>query len=539
MGHSNRLDVPASKAESGLALLLTALAVYLHFVFLTHAGPLWRDEVSLLRVAAASNLTELWSTLEFDSFPALYPTLLRVWDGVLGSGDGSLRFFGFSTGLVLLGALWLNARLMGAAWPLMSLALLGFNPFLIRTGDSLRGYGLGFALMVAAQGLIWRAVRIPSLKSAAAAALAAVLSVQCLYQNSFFLLAACLAGMAVGMRRSSARQFAAMTGIGLAAALSLLPYVPLILRAKDLNAVIRPPVPMVDLATIFQQAAGGEYFLYLWAALFVLGLLAAAAISREKPVPDSERRDLALYCAVSMAASALVMILFIRLLGYMPQPRYALSLMVVTAAALDAVSSFYISDGGFRKWRVVFAAALAGVAFFPVHSRLRARQTNMDQVAETLEKSAVPGDLVVVSPWYYGISFSRYYQGRAPWTTVPPLSDLSLYRYDLLKKALADSDPLMPVLSRAAESLKSGGNIWLVGDYPVLRPGSAPPRLPPAPQASWGWYSGPYLMNWSAQVSYFLQTHAASGESLTPTDPGISNPDERIRLESVSGWRNR
>ena len=58
------------------------------------------------------------------------------------------------------------------------------------------------------------------------------------------------------------------------------------------------------------------------------------------------------------------------------------------------------------------------------------RMTNMDLIARSLSKAVNKKDLIVVNPWYCGISFQYYYSGAAPWTTLPALQDHSFHCYD-------------------------------------------------------------------------------------------------------------
>ena len=51
---------------------------------------------------------------------------------------------------------------------------------------------------------------------------------------------------------------------------------------------------------------------------------------------------------------------------------------------------------------------------------MRVRFTNIDLVAARLNKLVAKEDFVIVTPWYYGISFERYYRGPGDWVTVPP-----------------------------------------------------------------------------------------------------------------------
>src|SRR5436190_23574106 len=111
----------------------TVLAIGLHIVFGMHAGALWRDEVSSLDIATMHTFVEMWSNLGFDSIPVLFLLVLRMVAGVPATvSDAVLRVLGFSVGLLILGVIWLNSRWLRLGFPLLSLALIGLNPMIIR-----------------------------------------------------------------------------------------------------------------------------------------------------------------------------------------------------------------------------------------------------------------------------------------------------------------------------------------------------------------------------------------------------------------------
>src|SRR5204862_5842020 len=60
-----------------LAIALTLVGITLHLRLLRHAGPLWRDEISSLNLATATNFSEFWRRILPDNFPALFFILLR------------------------------------------------------------------------------------------------------------------------------------------------------------------------------------------------------------------------------------------------------------------------------------------------------------------------------------------------------------------------------------------------------------------------------------------------------------------------------
>ncbi len=209
------------------AVLGTLGAVALQIFFGLHAGALWRDEVTSVEIASMSSWGETWDNLAFESFPALFVALLRFVAGVPhGASDAELRVFGVVIGLLLLALLWVNARWLRFGLPLLSLALVGFNPMVVRYGDSIRAYGLGMVVILFALGAFWRLTEKLSLGRVFCALAAALLSVQCLYYNAFLLGAICLGAVTVALRRRDFRTAGTVVALGALAAVSLLPYLP-------------------------------------------------------------------------------------------------------------------------------------------------------------------------------------------------------------------------------------------------------------------------------------------------------------------------
>src|SRR5215210_1338877 len=140
--------------EWATALLITLFVVGLHGLRLVHAGPLWRDEAAAFHLATSPTLAEV--VAKHESFPPPFFFLIRAWAAALGGSDASLRFFGLLVGLGLLALFWWTARRAAGTVPLLALALVAVNPSVLIFGDSLRGYGLGTAAIVAVFGTFAR-----------------------------------------------------------------------------------------------------------------------------------------------------------------------------------------------------------------------------------------------------------------------------------------------------------------------------------------------------------------------------------------------
>jgi len=165
------------------------------------------------------------------------------------------------------------------------------------------------------------------------------------------------------------------------------------------------------------------------------------------------------------------------------------------------------------------------------------RQTNVDLVAAAVTRDVQPGDLVLVNPWYDGISFARYYRGRETWLTLPEITDHRFHRYDLLKSRMAAPHAVDDVMEAIGASLGAGHRVFVVGGIHFMRPGRPVPALPPAPGSRWGWFDVPYEVVWSRQAGAFLQAHATQVGEVPVRVAGPVSDYESLRLLVFSGWR--
>jgi hypothetical protein len=520
------------------AALVTLFATYLHALFLLNAGGLWRDEAAFVHLSLLPSVSDVWQTLGFDHCPILMPLAVRAWSAAgLGNTDPGLRVLGLVIGLFWLLAFWLASWTMRNSAPLLAVTLAGLNVTMVRIGDSLRGYGLGSALAVLTLAVIWRLTCRPSLAAFFCALAAAVLSVQSLYQNAVFVFAACCGGFVLCAVERRWRDMLLVLVVGAAAAVSMLPYIPLIVRAQDWYIICKVPFSFSYGWKQLSLATGSPLtiFTWVWVALWIAAVAAAIYVLfwRRDRLPERVRGTI-LFVGTSLILGTAGFALFLKLANFPTQPWYYVPLIAFSAVCLDAMF--------FAAWRwaepavmILAALTISTTSLFELPA-VKCRQTNVDLIAAGLSPEVAPNDYVIVHPWQRGVTFQRYYKGAAPWTTLPPLEDHAVHRYDLLKAKMQTKDPIAPVIDRITSTLQSGNRVWLVGNLPSTE--EPLPEILPAPNNPWGWFDVPYSFHWGVQVSQFLSAHCQrSAVVIAPSTNYCVNPRENLPVVVVTGWK--
>jgi hypothetical protein len=538
--HCWRSEIPMNRTaperpqttEITVAGIITLAAIILHGLFLACAGALWRDEAGGVALATVSSFGEFWNSLTHDSFPALFPLIVRAWGGIgLGTNDFTLRLLGVLTGLCLLAVLWRSARAFDCRSPLIALALVGTNAAIVQWGDSLRGYGLGSALAALCLAEVWSLVRQPTLRQFAVASGIGVLSVNCLYQNAFLLLAASLSAAIVCLRRKRSRTAWLALAAGLPAAISLLPYLRPLVAAQQWWIVEK---------TGFKTALAGDTLsdamstppilgILVWiVAVFATCGMGISRLGRRAPDRGGDfREDAGLFAGLAAIIGTVGFLIFVANAGLPTQPWYWISWL--TFMAVCCQGAFGRRLGRYGRRGILAAGGLAALSAISAVWPVTARMTNMNSVAEHLRQHSGPNDLIIVYPWYCGISFERYYQGNTPWRTLPDIADHRFHRYDLLKVRLQEADALRPVHEEIRSRLRAGNRIWMVGALPPAVAGERAPRLPPAPEAPSRWFDEPYTYAWGRQTAELLQETAGTLEKV-PLPSRHSRRYEVVRL---------
>jgi hypothetical protein len=519
------------------AALVTLFAAYLHALFLLSAGGLWRDEAAFVHLSLLPSLPDVWQTLGFDHCPILMPLAVRAWSALdLGNTDLGLRVLGLVIGLFLLLAFWFASWTMRNGAPLLAVTLAGLNVTIIRGGDSLRAYGLGSVLGVLALALIWRLTCRPSLAAFSCAVAGAVLSVQSLYQNAFFVFAACCGGVFVCVVERRWRDTLPIIAVGAAAAVSLLPYIPLIVRAQDWYIVAKLGFRFSRGWKQLSVATGSPLpiFPWVWVA-FWIGALATAnyvLFWRRDRLSDRDR-GLILFAGTSLVLAAAGFAAFLKLTDFPTQQWYYMPLIVFSVICLDTI--FLAAWRWARPAAMILAGVTIAMAFVFELPSVICRQTNVDFIAAQLSTQVAASDYVIVYPWHSGVPFQRYYKGAAPWTTVPPLEDHGVHRYDLLKAKMQTKDPIAPVIDRITSTLQSGNRVWLVGNFPF--PQDPPPEILSTLNNPWVWFHVYYSFHWGVQITQFLSAHCQRSAVAMPPSTNCVNPFENLPVFVVTGWK--
>jgi hypothetical protein len=541
-----RWDAAIRRSELGVCLVLTAYIVVCHIVLLRHIGALWRDEVQSVNLSLSPTFSDFWSDLRIDTFPVLWPALVRCWSWLSGDSDSGLRLLGLLIGLALVAAVWWSAWQVKRGFPLWSLVLFALSPTVIRYGDTLRGYGLGLIGQFVMYAAIWRVIREPGAKRIAIGLLAALFAVHCTYFNAVILLSLGAASAATSVRRRTWKPVLAVAGIGITAAISLLPYADPLSRQAEYSEIIKYRINFPWIAEKFADAlnTSGRFMVWIWLALFVVSAAACACnLVRRRDRMDDAGFDAGIYAGVSMVTGVAGFIAFIFSARQPTNIWYYMPLMALLAMGFDiACESSVLALRAGRIVRLAAVVVLAAVICPAAWETAKTRITNVDLIAGVLTQQAGKQDLIVVVPWWPGITFTRYYHGTTPWTTLPDLGPLRMQRYDIFKQRMEEAEPIRPVLERVAATLRSGHRVWIVGGLPPLGPDELPgnvpplPKSPPIPRELLN--ESPYLNVWERQLTYVLLHHAQRYGVVPVDSPAAANGNTKEGIAWFNAMQN-
>jgi uncharacterized membrane protein len=502
------------------------------------AGPLWRDEISSLTLATKPTWREVWSTLVYDPFPALFFTTLRAWHALFGGADFALRVLGCLIGAICLAGFWICARWTNRRPPLLALAFLGLSPTLIVWGDSLRPYGLAvFSILLAFAGF-WMVIKEPRPIYVLLATATAILAAQAIFTNAPLLLACGISAAIVAARRRQWMRALVALGIGGVAALSLLPYASVLRATAEWAEIRKAPLPMAAHLEVLREALlnAGSVTLWLWLTAAALAI-AVALISQIRPASEGITRDLRLYAVSTGLIGSIATLVFFQRLQWPSNIWYFLPMLALAAMAIDRILDWDAASRRGIILRLTLCVACVLSSVTAAFTKVQVRASNLDVIASILEKSARKEDLIVIYPFVDAITFSRYFHGPAPFVTIPKIDDLSLHRWDQLVQQARQENAIAPLLTRVNETLRSGHQVWVATTFPLTAPPGTPPPVQPlrdsAPRRI-----GYFLGGWREQFVANLREHV---ERSAPVDVALDQPVsryERSRLFVFSGWKD-
>ena len=516
----------------------------LHVRVLWHAGPLWRDEISSLRIATMPTLSGSWAALVYDPVPALFFFILHIWNSVFAGGDSeNLRYLGFLIGLATVTSIWWASRLLKGSPPTWAMLLFGLSPVALVWGDSLRAYGIGCLFNILALAFLWKILcERPRRADIVWTSAAALLSVHSLFPNSLLLFAALTGAVVVTVRHRWWQTTRIILGIGAFAAFSLLPYASIIRQTQDWSGICQSPITWSWIGTMLFRAtaSGGNLAAILWlssAIIVCLALVRALARPRFFPLKE-EQTNLVLFSGITLLIAIALTISFFRWVGWATSLWYYLPLMATAIFCFEAIATLWRGSATARIAQSCLVV-LAAVALMPkAFEATGVRLTNVDLTAQEIARRAGPEDLVVVDYYFHAISFQHYYQGKAPWVAVPNVADVSMHRWDLLAATMDRTKPVDSVLRRIDRTLQTGHDVYVVGLVPTNKELVAPLDLPPTSENSFGRNLWPYVRRWSSQVAFTAQTHSTRVAVIpVPSQQPISTA-ETVRAMVVSGWKD-
>jgi hypothetical protein len=529
------------RAEWVVAVLLSGMTIFLLAVRVTHAGALWRDECAVVQLAQLPSVGDVLRNFQHEAFPPLFPLLVRAHSFVFGSSDTAFRAFGFIVGCLLISAFWINARLIRGDVPLLGLALTSLNTTFFVWGTTVRGYGLGSALIVLVFGCIAGLLLNEDRHRVLGALIVASFAVQILLYNSVLLLAISGAAVLVFFWQKKFDRGFSVAGLSAIALVCLLPYVPSYLRARDWNILVRGWPTSYSLWKHFEVALGnpGYSIPALWYTI-AAGLIGVFIfrLYRNGARRTDQSSDLVWFAILACAFALFGCYGFLRILSYTTSNWYYLAFICVAAAALDLIAGVLCTTDWLRLLRVGIGAAAFIAAPFADWSAITERQTNVDLAAQIVTERAGANDLAIVAPWPFGVTFNHYYHGAARWMTIPNIEDHRVHRYDLVKAKMIVDRPIDDLTEAIRATLTSGNRVWFVGGLNLPRPEEGPMVLQPAPGSRFKWDNRAYTASWWQQLSVFAAVHANKVDSipLPQRESTRINELEQTSLSVVEGW---
>jgi hypothetical protein len=519
------------RSEWAVAIVLSMVTLILFVVRATHAGSLWRDEADSVQ-SAQLPVGAMFHAIQFSSFPIFFPLLVRAYATLFGASDISVRCFGLAIGVFLLAIAWLSIRRVTSSVPLLLLVMIGLNTNFLIAGMSLRGYGVGSLVVLLAFLCTIKFLLNPNVRTFIALAAADLLGVHCLFWNVPLVSAMILGASTVLLLRRERKWISLLAAFFVVWAVSQLPY---LLQFRSSVAgwekIIQLPVSF-DLVWHYFFVAWGDISpatSTAWLVVIAIALIFGLGIALDK-------RGLRLFGILVILLSILASCAMAMLIQRSPEQRFFLALTILVAASADLLWVNF-SDW-LRIARIILVMGATAKLPFVVWGYIGQAESNGETVAKLLQERAAPGDLIVVNPWTYGITFNWYYHGVARWVTVPQIEDHRIHRYDLVLPRMEAVSPLADIEREIANMLQSGNRVWFAGQLEVPASSETPLQVAPAPDPQVGWSGIAYRKAWSQEIGLFLSQHVQKGGPVDARTGEAISERENMSLYFLDGWKD-
>lgn len=517
--------------------LVLAIAIILPVILIRHliyAGPLWRDEIAHINHSMMS-LSDMWSYATARPFP-LFSMLIIHALGAIGiiSSDLSIRIFGVIVYLITFFSVWLWMKKLSFSGHLLWI-LVFFNPSFFWIATAARPYGLGLLFSLNLFLLFLSLNQSFTLKKIIILNLLSILAVHTMFQNAFVVFAATVASVIVFLKRREWIPMGLFIASGSITALTLLPYSKILAQAGQWAVLTKAELPFVHYLRAMVYTFGdistltGKIHLLAWAVLICFGLFRLGGKYTRKQMNERDKNT-ALFLIFSGMISVSLLFITVYSSRVMPQHWHYSFILLMSGIMVSVI--FQLEGRGLWLFAIIVLALFSNIV--PLWHATTVRQTNMDIVAELLEKSADKNDLIIVNPWYFGTTFDRYYDGEAPWLTLPPLGDHKLTRYDLLQEAMKGSNAISKVIQAAENSLSSNGDVWHVGYFPKADSSINMSSVGPAPDKIIGWSAAGYARHWSTNLANWIRAESLTTTRIKIKDKHNYHPYSRVSLYKIS-----
>lgn len=134
----------------GILVPTGACIIYMALCMLNMTESIWFDE-SYSAYLTRGSFGDIWNMTSLDVHPPFFYFLLKIWSGIFGYTDFSMRFMSvFFGALGIILSFQLLKRWFGSKIAAVSTLALAVSPMLVRYGQEMRMYTLVFFIVVAA-----------------------------------------------------------------------------------------------------------------------------------------------------------------------------------------------------------------------------------------------------------------------------------------------------------------------------------------------------------------------------------------------------